>query len=106
MLSYCTYKSAILNVSFINDLRTAALFYRILGSMHFGDVRDASPSPAIFNRDKYNFFIVSNLFNDNNLNALSTQRWKCANKINHIFGEELRITAKKFALKIVQKALK
>ena len=44
-----------------------------------GDVGDATPiPPAIFNNvfDKCNFFIISNLFDTNDLYALSTRKWK------------------------------
>ena len=59
---------------------------------------------------KYNFFIVSNLFDNNNFYALSTRKLnrKCANKCI-ILGEALRIRGKNLNniyLKFVEKALK
>ena len=44
---------------------------------------------------QYNFFIISNLFDNNNLYGLSGHNRKCANKC-FIFGEALRIRGKKF----------
>ena len=61
--------------------------------------------PAIFKHvfDEFNFFIISNLFNNNKPYALSMHNRKCI-----IFGETLRFSGKKYkiCLKIVQKVLK
>ena len=55
------------------------------------------PPPSDFKKflGRYNFFIISNLFDYNNSYALSTHNRKCANKCV-IFGEALRIRGKKF----------
>ena len=69
--------------------------------------------PALFNYifDKYNFSIISNLFDNNKLYALSTHNWKCAKKLQkksylEKYSELGSKNLNKLCLKNVQKAPK